>query len=141
MVSWKMILVSNPSNWQINIQESYCSWKVTKKVEKCKLDINFFVRCQECNRYPSFTKANCLKDMSKKVRNTYQRRLLLDEISNKHEQFKSLNKQLTSETDDTLLIIKKKDISWIILKEAYMIKTHWPSLNCGLKRSEELQLF
>ena len=84
------------------------------KVEKCKLDINYLVRCQECNLYPSFTKANCLKDMSKKLRNTYQRRLLLDEISNKHEQFKSLTKQLTSETDDTLLIIKKKDITYVL---------------------------
>ena len=52
--------------------------------------------------------------MSKKLRNTYQRRLLLDEISNKHEQFKSLTKQLTSETDDTLLIIKKKDITYVL---------------------------
>ena len=84
------------------------------KVEKCKLDINYLVRCQECNLYPSFTKAKHLKDMSKKLRNTYQRRLLLDEISNKHEQFKSLTKQLTSETDDTLLIIKKKDITYVL---------------------------
>ena len=38
----------------------------------------------------------------------------MDEISNKHEQFKSLNKQLTSETDDTLLIIKKKDITYVL---------------------------
>ena len=52
--------------------------------------------------------------MSKKVRNTYQRRLLLDEISNKHERFKSLNKELTSEADNTLLIIKKKDITYVL---------------------------
>ena len=52
--------------------------------------------------------------MSKKLRNTYQRRLLLDEISNKHERFKSLNKELTSEADNTLLIIKKKDITYVL---------------------------
>ena len=52
--------------------------------------------------------------MSKKVRNTYQRRLLLDEISNKHKRFKSLNKKLTSEADNTLLIIKKKDITYVL---------------------------
>ena len=52
--------------------------------------------------------------MSKKVRNTYQRHLLLDEISNKHERFKSLNKELTSEADNTLLIIKKKDITYVL---------------------------
>ena len=37
--------------------------------------------------------------MNKKVRNRYHRRLLLDEISNKHKRLKSLNKQLASETD------------------------------------------
>ena len=40
-----------------------------------------------------------LKDMNKKVRIKYHKRLLLDEISNKHKRLKSLNKQLASETD------------------------------------------
>ena len=40
-----------------------------------------------------------LKDMNKKVSIKYHRRLLLDEISNKHKRLKSLNKQLASETD------------------------------------------
>ena len=107
---WYQIRVTDNSTFKKVITVE----RTQAKVEKCKLDINFFVRCPECNLYPSFTKANCLKDMSKKVRNTYQRRLLLDEISNKHEQFKSLNKQLTSETDNTLLIIKKKDITYVL---------------------------
>ena len=37
--------------------------------------------------------------MNKKVRNRYHRRYLLDEISNKHKRLKSLNKQLSNETD------------------------------------------
>ena len=79
-----------------------------KKVEKCKLDINFLFKCRESNLYPTFTKVKCLKDMNKKVRNRYHRRLLLDEISNIHKRLKSLNKQLPSETD-TL----KSNITWM----------------------------
>ena len=69
-----------------------------KKVEKCKLDVNFLVNCRDSNLYPTFTKVKHLKDMNKKVCNRYHRRLL-DEISNKCKQLKSLNKQLASETD------------------------------------------
>ena len=79
-----------------------------KKVEKCKLDINFLIKCRESNLYPTFTKVKCLKDMNKKVRNRYHRRLLLDEISNIHKRLKSLNKQLPSETD-TL----KPNVTWM----------------------------
>ena len=37
--------------------------------------------------------------MDKKMRNKYYRRLLLDEISNKHKRLKLLNKQLEMETN------------------------------------------
>ena len=47
--------------------------------------------------------------MNNKVRNRYHRRLLLDEISNNYKRLKSLNKQLTSETD-TL----KSNVTWMI---------------------------
>ena len=57
---------------------------------------------------PTFTKVKRLKDMNKKVRNKYHRRLLLDEVSNKHKRLKSLNKQLTIETD-TL----KSNVTWM----------------------------
>ena len=73
--------------------------KEREKVEKYKLDITFLVKCQESNLCPTFTKVKRLKYMSKKVRNRYHRRLLLDEISNKHKRLKSLNKQLANETD------------------------------------------
>ena len=78
-----------------------------KKVEKCKLDVNFLVKCRDSNLYPAFTKVKHLKDMNKKVCNRYHRRLL-DEISNKRKQLKSLNKQLASETD-TL----KSNVTWM----------------------------
>ena len=73
--------------------------RTRKKVGKCKLDITFVVKCREINLCPTITKVKRSKDMNKKVRNRYHRRLLLDEISNKHKRLKSLNKQLANETD------------------------------------------
>ena len=79
--------------------------RTRKKVEKCKLDINFLVKCRESNPYPTFTKVKRLKGMNQKVRNRYHRCLLLDEISNKHKRLKSLNKQLAGETDTLKSIV------------------------------------
>ena len=82
--------------------------RTRKNVEKYKFDINFLVKCGESNLYLTFTKVKRLKDINKKVRNRYHRRLLLDEISNIHKRLKSLNKQLPSETD-TL----KSNVTWM----------------------------
>ena len=62
--------------------------RTRKKFEKCKLEMKFLVKCRESNMCPTFTKVKRLKDMNKKVRNRYHRRLLLDEVSNKHKTIK-----------------------------------------------------
>ena len=41
----------------------------------------------------------------------------------------------------TTVIDKANNWNILLIKEAYTIKTHRPSLNCGLKASKELQLF
>ena len=43
--------------------------------------------------------------------------------------------------NNTAVIDKVKNWDILLLKEAYKIKTHRLSLNCGLKISKELQLF
>ena len=43
--------------------------------------------------------------------------------------------------NNTTVIDKANNWDILLFKEAYMIKTHRPSLNCGLKASKELQLF
>ena len=70
-----------------------------KKVEKCKLDISFVVKCRDGNLQPTFTRVKRFKGMNKKIQNRYYRRLLLDEISNKCNGLKLLNKQLEMETN------------------------------------------
>ena len=68
--------------------------RIRKKVEKCKLDIKFLTRGRNGNLHPTFTKVKRFKEMDRKHRNRYQRRLLLDEIANKHKHLKQLNKPL-----------------------------------------------
>ena len=43
--------------------------------------------------------------------------------------------------NNTTVIDKANNWDILLFKEAYMIKTHRPSLSCGLKASKELQLF
>ena len=75
--------------------------RTKKKIEKCKFDISFLNKFRDGNVYPTFTKVKRFKYMEKKHRNRYYRRLLLDEISNKHKRLKQLNKQLE---DDLFLL-------------------------------------
>ena len=75
--------------------------RTKKKIEKCNLDISFLNECRDGNVFPNFIKVKKFKDMEKKHRNRYYRRLLLDEISNKHKRLKQLNKKL----DDDLYLL------------------------------------
>ena len=54
----------------------------------------------------------------------------------------NLNKFIICQIRNNTTVIDKAN-NWNILlfKEAYMIKTHRPSLSCGLKATQELQLF
>ena len=42
--------------------------------------------------------------------------------------------------NNTAVIDKANNWNFLLFKEAHMIKTHRPSLNCGLKASKDLQL-
>ena len=90
------------SDYNITYKKAIAVERTKKKVKKCKLDISFLNKCRDENVYPTFTKVKKFKDMEKKHRSRYYRRLLLDEISNKHKRLKQLNKQLDN---DLYLII------------------------------------
>ena len=115
------------------------------KIEKCKLDISFLNKCRDGNLFPTFTKVKKFKDMEKKHRNHYDRRLLLDEISNKHKRLKQLSKQL----DDDLYLLNN-NATWMkskcvvysinILTDAYIKKTqvtHNKKLDRLFKKKQE----
>ena len=116
-----------------------------KKIEKCKLDISFLNKCRDGNVYPTFTKVKKFKYMEKKHCNCYYRRLLLDEISNKHKLLKQLNKQLDDDLfllNNNATLMKSKCVvySTNILIDAYIKKTqvtHNKKLDRLFKKKQE----
>ena len=119
--------------------------KALKKFEICKLHISFWNKCRYGNVFPTFAKVKKFKDTEKKHRNRYYRRLLLDEISNKHKRLKQLNKQL----DDDLYLVNN-NANWMkskcivysinILNDAYIKKTqvtHNMKLDKLFKKKQE----
>ena len=75
--------------------------RVTHKptFKKGKLDISFLVKCRDGNLQPTFPRVKRFKGMNHKIRKRYYRRLLLDEISYKHNRLKLLTKELEMETN------------------------------------------
>ena len=71
--------------------------RIRKKAEKCRLDIKFLTRCRNEYIYPRFTKVKRFKEIERKHRNRYQRRLFHDKITHKHKHLKQLNKQTTKQ--------------------------------------------
>ena len=91
--------------------------RTKEKVEKCKLDISFLNKCRDGNVYQTFIKVKNFKYIEKKHHNCYYRRLLLDEISNKHKRLKHLNNPL----DDDLFLFNNNP-TWMKRKcAAYSI--------------------
>ena len=59
--------------------------RISKKVEKCKLDINFLSQCRDTNIIPNFTSLKKLKRINKRSHFKFCRKLLYDEILKKQK--------------------------------------------------------
>ena len=131
------------SDYNITYKKAIAVERTKKKVEKCKLDISFLNKCRDGNVYPTFTKVKKFKDMEKKHRNRYYRRLLLDEISNKHRRLKQLNKQLDNDLyllNNNVAWMKSKCIIYSVNIDAYIQKTqvtHNKKLDRLFKKRQE----
>ena len=58
--------------------------RMNKKLTRCELAIKFLVKCRDANVFPKFTRWKNANDKDIKTRNRYRRKVLLDEIRNKH---------------------------------------------------------
>ena len=76
--------------------------RISKKVEKFKLDINFLSQCRDTNIIPNFTNLKKLKQMNKRSHFKFCPKLLYDEISNKYKNLKELRKQHQEELQNLL---------------------------------------
>ena len=114
---------------------------ISKMVGKCKLHINFLSQCRDTNIIASFTNLKKLKQMSKRSRFKFCRKLLYGEISSKHKNLKELCKQ---QQDSQNLLkngttwIKQKcttySINCVISKYVAEVKSRH-ARNCPLNKS------
>ena len=86
-VCWKRILRFIVGKYAIRLE---C---ISKKIEKCKLNIHFLLQCCDTNIIPNFTSLNKLKQINKRSYFKLFWKLLYDETSNKHRNLKELHKQ------------------------------------------------
>ena len=74
--------------------------RLGKKISKQELDIKFLVNCRDEYVYPKFTRWKNVKSNSVKHKNRFYRKILLDEISNKHRSLNEIRKQYQIAADD-----------------------------------------
>ena len=91
--------------------------RLEKKYQKCKLDIDFLSKCRDTNINPNFTQLKQLKEMDRKMRFKFCRKLLFNEISCKHKRLKSLKKNIDvvqTELLNSSTWLKRKCITYSI---------------------------
>ena len=73
--------------------------RIYKKLARCELAIKFLVRCRDANVFPKFTRWKNANTKDFKVKNKYRRKVLLDEIREKHNQLRKLKDEASKEED------------------------------------------
>ena len=74
--------------------------RLAKKLCKQELDINFLVNCRDEYVYPKFARCKNIKSNSVKNKSPFYRKILLDEINNKHSSIKEIRKQYQNAMDN-----------------------------------------
>ena len=74
--------------------------RLAKKLCKQELDLNFLVNCRDKYVYPKFTRWKNIKSNSVNYKSRFYRKILLDDINNKHRSIKEIRKRYQNATDD-----------------------------------------
>ena len=72
--------------------------RIEKKLVRCERAIQFMVNCRDANVFPKFTRWKNTNTKDIKLRNKYRRKVLLDEIREKHNTARQLRDELTVES-------------------------------------------
>ena len=104
-------------NYRNTDEESYRQairvQRIHKKLARCELAIKFMVKCRDTNVFPKFTRWKNANSKDIKVRSKYRRKVLLDEIREKHNQLKKLKDEILKESKllyDNMTFMKR----WIV---------------------------
>ena len=91
------------SNYRSTDEESYQQAvkvrRIYKKLARAELAIKFLAQCRDANVFPKFTRWKNANNKDPKLRNKYRRKILLDEIREKHSQVKKLKEEARKEAD------------------------------------------
>ena len=91
--------------------------RMNKKLVRCELAIKFLAKCRDANVFPKFTRWKNANSKDIKTRNKHRRRVLLDEIRDKHQQLKKLRDDISAECTKLytpMTFMKKCIVKWSI---------------------------
>ena len=90
-------------NYRNTDEESYQQavkvQRIYKKMTRCELAIKFLVRCRDADVFPKFTRWKNANSKDFKMKNKYRRKVLLDEIREKHNLLRNLKEEARRESD------------------------------------------
>ena len=94
--------------------------RLEKKLVRCELAIQFMTKCRDANVFPKFTRWKNTNTKAIKDRNRYRRKVLVDEIRDKHQQLRKMKDDLQTEASklyDGMPFMRK----WMIKKSIHNI--------------------
>ena len=74
--------------------------RIFKKLMRCEQAIKFMKQCRDANVFPKFTRWKIVNGKSEKIKSSYRRKVLLDEIRTKNELLRELKAELSNESDE-----------------------------------------
>ena len=73
--------------------------RISKKLVRCEQAIKFMKQCRDANIFPKFTRWKIVNGRSEKIKSSYRRKVLLDEIRAKNELLRQLKVELNNESE------------------------------------------
>ena len=91
--------------------------RINKKLLRCELAIKFLTRCRDTAVFPKFTRWKNANSKHIKSRNKYRRKVLLEEIKNKHREVRNLRNEVQEESRtlyEPMTYLRRTILKWSI---------------------------
>ena len=70
--------------------------RLQKKLIRCELAIKYMTKCRDANVFPNFTRWKNANAKATKDRNKFRKKVLIDEIRDKHSQLRRIKDEVES---------------------------------------------
>ena len=91
--------------------------RINKKLLRCELAIKFLTRCRDTGVFPKFTRWKNANSKHIQSRNKYRRKVLLEEIKNKHREVRNLRNEILAESRtlyEPMTYLRRTILKWSI---------------------------